>query len=369
MKKKLAIICANLEQLPLVEKAKEMGIETHCFSWDKGDTSCKGIADYFHPISILEKEQILEKCREIEIDGVVVINNDYAVPTVAFVAQNMGLPGNRYEDMIMAAGNKYTMRQALHKHKVKSPRFAIAHEGVDLSEFKYPLIVKATDRCASLGIVKVEKEQDLWEAIRQAQELSFKKEVIIEEFISGSETGVDAISYNGEHHILALIEREMIFENNLPKRVAKHFPFELPADIHDKIIIETKKALDAINFKNGPSNTEFKITDAGEVFVLETSPLTCTSPLLMKLYNGYDFLEGLIHVALGQFEKPVFTQKKYSGDYVCRQGMDNIRQAIENKENDPDIIEAVLYNEGKNNLGRIGYFIYQSDHKRRWNVK
>ena len=47
MKKKLAIISANEDQMPLVNKAKEMGIETHCFSWDKTEehTFCKGIAD------------------------------------------------------------------------------------------------------------------------------------------------------------------------------------------------------------------------------------------------------------------------------------------------------------------------------------
>lgn len=34
MKKKLAIIGASYLQLPLVKKAKEMGIETHCFAWE-----------------------------------------------------------------------------------------------------------------------------------------------------------------------------------------------------------------------------------------------------------------------------------------------------------------------------------------------
>jgi len=105
--KKLAIICADKRQLALVEKAKELGIETHCFAWDReGYIDCKGIADYFHPISILEKEQILEVCREIKIDGVTSIKVDHATPTVAYVAQGLGLNGNRYEDMLTVR-NKY----------------------------------------------------------------------------------------------------------------------------------------------------------------------------------------------------------------------------------------------------------------------
>ena len=55
--KKLAIIGASYLQLPLIEKAKSMGIETHVFAWaanDVGETA----ADHFYPISIVEKEQM-----------------------------------------------------------------------------------------------------------------------------------------------------------------------------------------------------------------------------------------------------------------------------------------------------------------------
>jgi len=367
--KKLAVICAGYGQLALVEKAIEMGIETHCFSWDKeGYTDCKGIADYFHPISILEKEQVLEKCREIAIDGITSINNDYAIPIVAYVAQNMGLPGNSYEDMLNASGNKYAMRQAFYKHGVKSPKFVIAHEDTDLSEFKYPLIVKSTDRSSSVGIIKVEKEKDLKDAVKQAQDLSFQKQAIIEEFITGAEASVDTISFNGEHFILAIKEREMIMVNNLPQKMASHFPFDLPAEIKTKIETETIKALNSINYRYGASNSEFKITEDGEVFIIEINPRMAggSSHILLKLHNGYDFMKGIIDVALGQFEKPVFTHKKYSGDYVCRENTDNIKQIIENKENDPDIVEAEFYSEEDKYLGRIGHFVYQSDRKRRW---
>jgi len=366
--KKLAIICADYDQIPIVKKAKEMGVETHCFSWDKeGYTQCKGIADYFHPISILDKEKLLEKCKEIEIDGVTSINNDYAIPIVAFVAQSMGLPGNNYEDMIIA-GSKYTMRQAFYNHGVKSPRFVIFQKGVDLSEFQYPLIVKVTDGTCSVGVIKVEKEEDLSEAINQVQKSSVRKEIIIEEFITGAEASVDTLSCNGNHHILVIKEREMKIVNNKPQKVANHLPFELASDIQNKIVVETQKALDSINYKNGASNSEFKITDAGEVYAIEVNPRLAGvyTHRLIKLHNGYDYFKGLIDVALGQFEKPVFTQNKYSGEYVCRENTENIKQIIENQKDDPDIIDARLYGKDSSYLGRIGHLIYQSDRKRRW---
>jgi hypothetical protein len=34
--KKLVVIGANNFQLPLIKKAREIGIETHVFAWEKG---------------------------------------------------------------------------------------------------------------------------------------------------------------------------------------------------------------------------------------------------------------------------------------------------------------------------------------------
>lgn len=70
--KKIAIIGASYLQNPLILKAKEMGVETHVFAWECGDIG-EQTADFFYPISIVEKEQILEKCKAIEIDGICTI--------------------------------------------------------------------------------------------------------------------------------------------------------------------------------------------------------------------------------------------------------------------------------------------------------
>lgn len=67
--KKIAIIGASALQNPLILKAKSMGLETHVFAWAAGDIGEK-TADYFYPVSIVEKEQILSVCRKIGIHGI-----------------------------------------------------------------------------------------------------------------------------------------------------------------------------------------------------------------------------------------------------------------------------------------------------------
>jgi hypothetical protein len=94
--KTLAIIGASYLQRPLVEKAKAMGLRTICFAWAEGAV-CKDLVDVFYPISIVEKEQILDVCQKEHIDGICTIASDVAAPTVAYVAEQMGLVGNSYE--------------------------------------------------------------------------------------------------------------------------------------------------------------------------------------------------------------------------------------------------------------------------------
>ena len=98
-----------------------MGDYTLCFAWEEGAV-CKEEADEFYPISIVEKEQILEVCREKQINGICTIASDVAAPTVAYVAERMGLMGNSYETSIRA-NNKYIMRNAFVEAGVPCPAY------------------------------------------------------------------------------------------------------------------------------------------------------------------------------------------------------------------------------------------------------
>ena len=118
--KSLAIIGASYLQLPLVEKAKQMGLRTICFAWPQGAV-CKDVCDVFYPVSITEQEEILRLCRNEQIDGVCTIGSDVAAPTVAYVAQHMGLPGNTYEAAVQAH-DKQRMHRLLMAAGVDCPQ-------------------------------------------------------------------------------------------------------------------------------------------------------------------------------------------------------------------------------------------------------
>ena len=205
--KKLAIIGASCFQEPLISKAKDMGLETHVFAWKTGDEGEK-IADYFYPISITEKALILKKCKEIKIDGICTIGSDLATITVSYVAEHMGLTGNRIETSLVTT-NKYEMRKRFKKNGDPSPESKIVTSvnELNIDELKYPLIVKPTDRSGSRGIYKVQRAEELNEAIENAKEQGFLKKVLIEEYVEGREYSVEYISFEGQHVFLAITEK------------------------------------------------------------------------------------------------------------------------------------------------------------------
>ena len=91
--KKIVIIGANNFQMPLIIKAKELGYETHVFAWAEGAVGAD-FADYFYPISIVEKDKILDKCKEIKPDAVISVASDLATLTVNYLTDKLGLIGN-----------------------------------------------------------------------------------------------------------------------------------------------------------------------------------------------------------------------------------------------------------------------------------
>ena len=367
--KKLAIIGASYLQLPLVEKAKELGIETHCFAWSSGAV-CQEICDFFYDISTLEKELILGKCNEIGIDGVMTIASDIAVPTVCYVANKLSLIGNSFENSYTTT-NKYLMRNALIKSNIKSPKFQLIQRISDVSlvkEMQYPLIVKPTDRSGSRGVVKINNKKELISSVERALKESFSNEAIIEEYIEGDEVSVESISWEGKHYILAITDK---VTTGAPYFVElqHHQPSSLSSDIKKQIIKNTVDSLTALSHKFGAAHSEFKIDKNGDVYVIEVGARMGGDFIgsdLVQLSTGYDFLKACIDVCFGKFEIPTLTANGYSGVYFLCKEYEWLKEKIISM-NESFIYKAeIQVDEIKSiqcSADRSGYLIYKSDKK------
>lgn len=306
--KKLAIIGANDFQRQLILKAKEMGLETHVFAWEDGAVG-KADADFFYPISIVEKEQVLEKCKEIGIDGICSIASDLAVLTVDYVAEKMGLNANSIECSEIAT-NKYMMRNAFRMRGDPIPKFieVTEHDDYDISDFSFPLIVKPTDRSGSRGITKVLSQEELSGAIKAACKESFEHKAMIEEFAEGDEYSIECISYHGEHTLLAITKKFTIGAPHFIE-TGHNEPTELSDILKDKIRKIVYHALGSLEITEGASHSEIKIDSKENIKIIEIGSRMggdCIGSDLVRISTGYDFTKMVIDVALGN--KPSFNK-------------------------------------------------------------
>ena len=306
--KKIVIIGANDFQNPLILKAKEMGYETHVFAWQDGSIG-ERTADYFYPISIVEKDAILEECKRIKPDAVATIASDLANITVQYLAKRLGLPCNS-DECIEVSTNKYKMRCAFREHGVGTPFFASVSgidELDDMDSFNFPVIVKPTDRSGSRGITKVMSYDELKTAIDASIEHSFEKKAIVEEYIEGPEYSCECISFDGEHTMLTITKK---FTTGSPHFIETGHvePANLTADTVEKVKKEIFAGLNALKISYGASHSEFKITPSGEVRIIEIGSRMggdCIGSDLVRLSTGYDFVRMVIETASGK--KPDLT--------------------------------------------------------------
>lgn len=298
--KRIAIIGASLFQAPLIIKAKNLGYETHVFAWKANDVG-ESLADFFYPISIKEKELILQKCLEIGVDAVCSIGSDIATITVNYIGNKLGMNCNSLDCSYLST-NKHLMRKAFEEHGVPSPRSILVSDVSDLDEIEltFPMIVKPTDRSGSRGINKVYDRSELKDAIEKAKEESFEKMALVEDFVEGQEYSIECISYHGEHHLLAITKK---YTTGAPHFVERgHFE---PAPEEHFTTEEIRKvvfsALDALQIHDSASHTELKVAEDGTIKLIEVGARMGGDFIgshLVELSTGIDYVKAVIDVAL-----------------------------------------------------------------------
>lgn len=298
----LAIIGASYLQLPLIKKAKEMGFTTHVFAWAANDVG-ESEADYFYPISIVEKDNILEKCQEIGICGICSIASDLAAITVNYVADRMGLNANSIHATDIST-NKHLMRKTFEKNGDPSPKSYLVDENMDFDciDIEFPAIVKPTDRSGSRGIYKINSKAEIKDAVVAAIKEGFEGKALIEEFAEGQEYSVEYISFHGKHHFLALTLK---YTTGAPHFIETgHLE---PAPVDEETLNNVKHvvehALDSLEIKEGASHSEIKIDEKGNIKIIEIGGRMggdCIGSDLVHYSTGIDFIKAVIDVACGK---------------------------------------------------------------------
>ena len=315
--KKLAIIGSGRMAWIFGKNASEMGVETHCFSYDEHAVA-KETVDFFHDINIMEKEHVLQACKEIGIDGVVA-TTELTIPVAAFVASEMHLNGIDYNVSTKITDKVRNRSLCKGIAKLHQPWYKEVKSLKELGDVKFPVIVKPTSLGGKRGISVAHNQKELEDAFLYAQEAGPIDNILVEQFLDGGkEYSVESLSYKGQHHIIQVTEK---ISSGPPHCVelGHQQPAAISDDMRNTIVEALSEGLSAIGVVNGPCHTEIKIID-GKVFLIEFIARPGGDHIaypLTELSTGYPYIKGIIEVALDEFkgieEKKL--KKRYAGVY------------------------------------------------------
>jgi len=180
-KKILAIIGAGEGALPIITKAKEMGITT--VAYGRNDSLAKDLVDIFVEENNFDIHFIAESCQKLHAVGVMP-SSELSTEVAALVAHEAGLLGNEVEHGF-GGKNKYFMRTKVAQlSSVKQPDFQLYNEGLSPT---FPVVVKAVDACGKRGVSIAYNHEDLENAVKEAKENSSDGSALVEEYLKGGQ--------------------------------------------------------------------------------------------------------------------------------------------------------------------------------------
>jgi biotin carboxylase len=300
--KKIMILGAGIYQVPLIKKAKEMGLYTIVVSIP-GKYPGFMIADKVIYENTIDKDAVLKIATKEKIDGVAVCGTDVCVPTQGYLCDHLGLKGPTLKSAEIAQ-DKALMKKAFIAHGVRTAEV----EYVDISnawpadickKIGYPVIFKSVDSSGSRGITKVKSEADISYAYMQVKENTHSGCYIIEKYLVGEEFGAQAFVYDGTLKFI-LPHGDYVFQGDTGVPIGHFAPYNMGNNIVEDAENQLKKAIKAMGIDNCAINADFILCD-GKTYVLEVGARAGATCLveMTSIYYGFDYYEKILQAALG----------------------------------------------------------------------
>ena len=321
--KKLMLLGGMRYLVPVIEAAHKLGVYVITCDYLPNNIAHK-YSDEYCNVSILEKDKVLEKAKELKIDGILSFACDPGVVTAAYVAEKMGLPSSGTYESVEISQNKGKFRKFLTENNFNVP---VAKQYTDIETalndiemFNWPVIVKPTDSAGSKGVTKVEEKDKLKDAINYALKFSHSNEFIIEDFLEkiGDSSDCDSFSIDGKLKFVSFSAQK--FDENCENPytpAAFTWPASISKEHQEELTNEIQRLLTLLNMKSSIYNIETRECTNGKAYIMECSPRGGGNRLaeMIRYMTGVDMITNIVKSALGM-ELDVIEQKELKDNWA-----------------------------------------------------
>lgn len=186
--KKLLIIGGAFQHCKLVEAAKELGVITYVTDYlPLNQAPAKQIADHYWMYNITEIDEMVDKCRQEGIDGVIATSLDACQKPYQKLCAKLGVPCFGTEEQFRILTDKNLFKSYCRKCGVDViPEYQaedFASEEICSQRVSFPLLVKPGESRGSRGQSICHNYEEAVAAISFARAESSNDEVVIEKYM------------------------------------------------------------------------------------------------------------------------------------------------------------------------------------------
>lgn len=364
-KETIAIIGTDIYSKQLYEKSKEAGYRIIAFPFGR-DRRSQALADKYYSVQASNVGKVVKVCKKENIIGVVANCLDETAEIVSRISSELGLHGIPYENFLRIK-DKYIVRQFTENIDGLSQIWYYEHGRSKLPP-SYPCVIKPCTSSGKIGMSVAFSEDEFTAAISYAKRAGRGK-ILVEEYIPGREFSVETISFESEHRVIQITDKETT-SGKLRVEIAHHEPSSLPDDVIARIRKVVPEILQRVGYRDGAAHIEMKLSPAGNLYLIEINPRgggDNISNFLVEYSTGYDYVRAMIDVAVGKFTFQTIVDRYYAGIYfLCKQTEDWLT-FFDNADGKPWFVRKLIWSrklkESSTSFNRQGLMLYKSDHK------
>ena len=321
---KVLVLAGGYDQIGLINELKSRGHYVILADYFENPPA-KKVADKHYQASTLDEDAIYEIASKEQVELITTACTDQALLTVAKVSERLGLPCYiSYEKGLQVTNKKY-MKEKFLKIGVPTAQCVILKNMDDMrsvfERLTYPMVVKPSDCNSSKGVIKVEDEKELLEAVKNAFSLSRSHLVIVEEFVEGQEVSIDVWVDTEGAKVLSVSETEKIESSKEVFTIYKSkYPVGISEVAKEKIQMIANTISQGFELYNCPLLIQ-AIVDSDDVRVIEFSARMGggTKYKLIEYMASVEIMKAYVNRVLGdeeQIVKPIISKDYIELNYV-----------------------------------------------------
>ena len=191
----------------------------------------------------------------------------------AYLVDLLNAKGNNTKS-INTAMNKFESRKIFNSISEIKIQNAIVKKIEDIEIFineNGTSVLKPIYGTASKSVIKVESFQENRTAVEKLMQDCSDQDLIIEEFVDGSEYALEGNLINSELNKIVIFDKPINYKEPYFEESLYIAPTEIPDKTQKEIVNLIGKACKKLGLENGPVHVEFKIHN-NEIFIIEINP-------------------------------------------------------------------------------------------------